>query len=343
MSRLSLQDPSSAIRHAESGLGALVRCLGGSAIVHAALLAVLVGLGVWASERREPVLRVSLITVDARLVTSEASRSLPGPEGPEGAGRLGGDGRRAGPRRAANTPPAAPGRSGGPPAAASEPAAREVRASREIPAVTPRPAVEAESGAAAESPPLRVIAGPLPHSGSLYDPIPKDLGPNGGALPRLDPAASTAGGESWGGVGHGAGPGQGLGRGGGRGLGATAGPGSGVAGSGPGAGAAGVGPGRGGPARPPDLADLLARIRGRIEAATRYPEEARREGIQGNVHVRFRLREDGQVEAVEIARSSGSRLLDEASLETIRRAAPYPPVRGWVRVPIAYTLSEADR
>jgi protein TonB len=91
-----------------------------------------------------------------------------------------------------------------------------------------------------------------------------------------------------------------------------------------------------------DLADLLAQIRRRIEAAKRYPEEARREGIQGNVYVRFRVGEDGQVDALEVARSSGSRLLDEASLATIRRAAPFPPVRGWIRVPIAYTLGEGE-
>jgi protein TonB len=91
-----------------------------------------------------------------------------------------------------------------------------------------------------------------------------------------------------------------------------------------------------------DHAHLLAQIRRRIEGAKRYPEAARREGIQGNVHVRFRVREDGQVDTVEVARSSGSRLLDDASLDTIRRAAPFPPVRGWIRVPIAYTLDERE-
>jgi protein TonB len=84
-------------------------------------------------------------------------------------------------------------------------------------------------------------------------------------------------------------------------------------------------------------------VRRRIEAAKRYPDDARREGVQGSVTVRFRVRPDGHVEAVEVARSSGSRELDEASLETIRRAAPYPPLKGWVQVPLAYTLGEADR
>jgi protein TonB len=159
------------------------------------------------------------------------------------------------------------------------------------------------------------------------------------AVAALGPeAGSGSPGPSGGGAG-----GRGLGHGAGRGLGPADGPGGGIAGTGPGAGGAGTGPGGGGPPRPLDLGDLLARIRQRIEAAKRYPEDARRDGIQGTVSVRFRLRPDGQVERVEVIRSSGSRLLDEASLETIRRAAPFPPVRGWVQVPIAYTLAEAER
>jgi protein TonB len=157
------------------------------------------------------------------------------------------------------------------------------------------------------------------------------------AAPGLD-AGSASAGASVAGLG-----GRGLGRGSGRGLGPTDGPGAGLAGTGPGASGIGTGPGGGGPARALDLGDLLARIRQRIEAVKRYPEDARRDSIQGTVSVRFRVHADGQLERVELVRSSGSRVLDEASLETIRRAAPFPPVRGWVQVPLAYTLSEAER
>jgi len=47
---------------------------------------------------------------------------------------------------------------------------------------------------------------------------------------------------------------------------------------------------------------------------------------------------DGRLEEVEVVRSSGSQVLDEASLETVRNAAPFPPMPGWLQVPIAYTL-----
>jgi TonB family protein len=167
-----------------------------------------------------------------------------------------------------------------------------------------------------------------PHGGGTTDGKAAP-GPDAGSAPADASAAGVGG--------------AGLGRGAGRGLGPTDGPGGGIAGTGPGAAGTGTGPGGGGQPRPLDLGDLLARIRHRIEAVKRYPEEARRDSIQGTVSVRFRVHADGRLERVELVRSSGSRVLDEASLETIRRAAPFPPVRGWVQVPLAYTLGEAER
>ena len=88
------------------------------------------------------------------------------------------------------------------------------------------------------------------------------------------------------------------------------------------------------------MATMLQGIRRRIEQARTYPEPARRRGIQGTVDLRFRIAADGTVEAFEILRSSGSRILDEASEQTIRRAAPYPRVPGWIRLPLSYRLDQ---
>ena len=88
------------------------------------------------------------------------------------------------------------------------------------------------------------------------------------------------------------------------------------------------------------VADVLLSIRRRIERAKVYPETARREGVQGTVELRFRIAADGSVEAMEILRSSGFPILDQASQQTIRRAAPYPPVRGWIRLPLSYRLDQ---
>jgi TonB family protein len=99
----------------------------------------------------------------------------------------------------------------------------------------------------------------------------------------------------------------------------------------------GTGSGAGGGA---SLGQLLQTIRRRVEQARIYPEAARRGGFQGTVDLRFRIAADGSVEAFEILRSSGFRILDEASEQTIRRAAPYPPVSGWIRLPLSYRLQQ---
>jgi TonB family protein len=98
-------------------------------------------------------------------------------------------------------------------------------------------------------------------------------------------------------------------------------------------GPGGAGSGDGGP-------DILRSIRRQIEQNKVYPDAARREGLQGTVELRFRMAEDGSVETVEILRSSGFEILDEASQQTIRRAAPYPLVRGWIRLPLSYRLDQ---
>lgn len=75
-----------------------------------------------------------------------------------------------------------------------------------------------------------------------------------------------------------------------------------------------------------------------IERVKNYPRFARERGIEGVVHVRFRLRPQGDVDRVEIVKSSGSEILDESSIRTVYRAAPMPYVNGWVEVPIVYVL-----
>jgi protein TonB len=56
----------------------------------------------------------------------------------------------------------------------------------------------------------------------------------------------------------------------------------------------------------------------------RYPNEARRRGIQGTCQVRFNLDRSGKVLHVELANSSGNAALDRATQAMIRRASPVP-------------------
>ncbi len=96
--------------------------------------------------------------------------------------------------------------------------------------------------------------------------------------------------------------------------------------------------GAGSPASSMSLEERLRAIRARIEQQKTYPSSARREGIEGTTTLAFRIREGGAVEEARVLKSSGSSLLDEASLEAVRRAAPLPPVEGEIRVSLVFQL-----
>jgi len=85
---------------------------------------------------------------------------------------------------------------------------------------------------------------------------------------------------------------------------------------------------------------LLRTIRRQIERVWAYPDDARRDGLQGTVELRFRIASDGSLETVEVVRSSGHAPLDAAAIEALRRAGPYPPFGGWVRYPFTYRLDQ---
>jgi TonB family protein len=75
-----------------------------------------------------------------------------------------------------------------------------------------------------------------------------------------------------------------------------------------------------------------------LEQAKTYPRLARERGIEGTVLVRFKVLPSGAVETVNIVRSSGASILDDASVKTVYRAGPMPFVNGWVEVPMSYVL-----
>jgi TonB family protein len=87
-----------------------------------------------------------------------------------------------------------------------------------------------------------------------------------------------------------------------------------------------------------EIDPTLLLIMRKIEAAKRYPKLARKMGIEGIAVVRFKLKPAGQVETVEILESSGSEILDKASLETVLDAAPLPYKEGWLKVGIVFKI-----
>ena len=83
----------------------------------------------------------------------------------------------------------------------------------------------------------------------------------------------------------------------------------------------------------------------RLQRYKRYPSEAQARGEQGGAQLSFSVDRSGAVHNPRIVRSSGSSLLDRATLDLIARAAPLPPpppevtgARISIVVPINYNL-----
>lgn len=74
------------------------------------------------------------------------------------------------------------------------------------------------------------------------------------------------------------------------------------------------------------LRQFLTLIRKKIESKKKYPMSARNAGIEGSSEVKMTILKDGQLEKVEIIDSSGSEVLDNAAIESIRGATPFPPI-----------------
>jgi protein TonB len=56
-----------------------------------------------------------------------------------------------------------------------------------------------------------------------------------------------------------------------------------------------------------------------------YPDEAKRQRLYGNLLMHVAVRADGSIERVQIRRSSGHKLLDDAAVRIVRLSAPFAP------------------
>ena len=69
----------------------------------------------------------------------------------------------------------------------------------------------------------------------------------------------------------------------------------------------------------------FAHIKRRIEQVWTYPSGAIANGLQGQLHLKFTLRNDGQVKTVELLRSSGYKVLDKEAWDAVVNAGPFGP------------------
>ena len=74
-------------------------------------------------------------------------------------------------------------------------------------------------------------------------------------------------------------------------------------------------------------------IKQRIEEVRRYPYRAKRQGIEGMIDLSFIVLSNGISRDIEIVRSSGSKILDEEAVQTIKRANPFPPIPAEIKTP----------
>jgi protein TonB len=56
-----------------------------------------------------------------------------------------------------------------------------------------------------------------------------------------------------------------------------------------------------------------------------YPDAARRQGIYGSLRLTVSIYADGRVEKIEVDKSSGSKILDQAAIRIVDLATPYAP------------------
>ncbi len=85
----------------------------------------------------------------------------------------------------------------------------------------------------------------------------------------------------------------------------------------------------------------LGEIRALLVKNLKYPRNAQRLKMQGEVRVSFRLKSDGSVENIEVIQSSGFEILDEDAKALIKNTAPQFPKPAKsisLSVPLAYLL-----
>jgi periplasmic protein TonB len=68
------------------------------------------------------------------------------------------------------------------------------------------------------------------------------------------------------------------------------------------------------------------RLKERIESIWIYPPEAAAKGIYGDLVLRFTIRKNGKLGAIELVRTSGHRSLDDAAMKALKDGEPYWPL-----------------
>lgn len=70
----------------------------------------------------------------------------------------------------------------------------------------------------------------------------------------------------------------------------------------------------------------MGRLRDKIESVWKYPAEAVRRGLYGDLEITFTITRNGRLSEVEVTRTSGNSSLDAAAVQALRDGEPYWPL-----------------
>ena len=70
----------------------------------------------------------------------------------------------------------------------------------------------------------------------------------------------------------------------------------------------------------------MQRLKEKIEEIWKYPPDAAEKGLYGDLYIRFTIKKNGQLGAVELLRTSGHPSLDNAAMKALKDAEPYWPL-----------------
>lgn len=70
----------------------------------------------------------------------------------------------------------------------------------------------------------------------------------------------------------------------------------------------------------------LERLKEKIERVWQYPPQAAQRGIYGDLYIRFTIDKKGKLVSIELLRTSGYRMLDDAAIQALKDAQPFWPL-----------------
>ncbi|HEY2627485.1 MAG TPA: TonB family protein [Usitatibacter sp.] len=100
------------------------------------------------------------------------------------------------------------------------------------------------------------------------------------------------------------------------------------------------------------FAQYIDNFRAKVEriGTLNYPEEARARNVRGSAQLTVGIKADGEVESIEINKTSGYKFLDQAAIRIVRLSAPFEPFSLDIRrdtdilyITRTYTFTKSDQ